>query len=1197
MKILSIRIKNIASLSGEHFINFEDEPLASTGLIAITGKTGAGKSTILDAICLALYSEVPRFKGITGSISDVSGQDLTLKDPKNILRRGCVDGFAELEFLGTDHKRYLAQWKVWRAHKKIDGTLKYDRSIINVDEQRILSTKSNDCTPLVEKLIGLSFEQFTRAVLLAQSEVTALLKAPDSKRSELLEYLTNSSIFAKIGQLSFEKTREISNQRKELENVLGHIQILSDDDVQTLKLDFNQHQEQLKRLELEKKQLEQQQQWFEQQQKWLSEVKTRQQYLQQQQQKVDELVIQQVQIKQLESFSEIRSDVLQQKNVNVELTQLRPQLEQAQLQFQTSDQQFNSEKSVFEHINAQHKTHLEFKTQQQEKIELVRDRMANRQYLGEQLQKAKDDLEQLNHQQVPLYNLEQQATLEHQQLQHSVKQYTVQLAESANFQPLDDALSAHITQLNRFIQSHTHFEKHYGDVHQAHQKVHQQQQQFDHLTQQYGQDHALSQTLSTLRIQREQLTEKLTQFDLTQSQWLNFKSIYTAHNALIQENTALKQHIELNNVELQSAEKNHDAQKKLREHTQHALQQQRLLHTENIEQLRANLVQGEACLVCGSIHHPYVHNQNALSKELFKLQEQQEQQELVKEKIAFDTWQQLQNIYVKHTTQWDENERQREHVSMQLQQVKMRLEQQLSILDISFDLSQNHAVLDQDIQTKMMDIQHQKTQLDAVLQQHESAQQQCSELTRSLQHIREQLSTVKQSEENIQPILALLNDVQKQTWHQSTNTTAKQIISSLEKRQNTLRHLQELNTQLTQKSQQLNECVQQLKFSQEKIKNAELRITNLTTEGKKNSELAIQAIFDMTQTQIEKPQDWLKQFDQQSQHLQTQIDDARHKFDLARQTRETAQTSLTLFQTQQMQLATQKSTATQKIQQWLNQHTQFNETLLQQLSDISHEQEQQLKNHVLTIERTFENAKSALKTIEDQLNQHLEHQPEIELNQLNRQMIVLLEQISSLQKQRDALKVKLEIHQQRLDQHKQFETQIQTIQAEETRWAKISSTIGDSQGKTFRDVAQQYNLDILLEYANQQLVQLSQRYTLKRLDNSLSLAIIDHDMDGETRSVASLSGGESFLTALALSLAIANMASGTTKIESLFIDEGFGTLDASSLHMVMNALDQLQSQGRKVVLISHIQEMHERIPVQIQVNPIGAGASTIQVVG
>jgi len=82
-----------------------------------------------------------------------------------------------------------------------------------------------------------------------------------------------------------------------------------------------------------------------------------------------------------------------------------------------------------------------------------------------------------------------------------------------------------------------------------------------------------------------------------------------------------------------------------------------------------------------------------------------------------------------------------------------------------------------------------------------------------------------------------------------------------------------------------------------------------------------------------------------------------------------------------------------------------------------------------------------------------------------------------------------------------------------------------------------------------------------------------------------------------LALAIANMASGNMKLESLFIDEGFGTLDPSSLHIVMDALDRLQSQGRKVILISHIQEMHERIPVQIQVKAKGSGASEIHVVG
>lgn len=178
-----------------------------------------------------------------------------------------------------------------------------------------------------------------------------------------------------------------------------------------------------------------------------------------------------------------------------------------------------------------------------------------------------------------------------------------------------------------------------------------------------------------------------------------------------------------------------------------------------------------------------------------------------------------------------------------------------------------------------------------------------------------------------------------------------------------------------------------------------------------------------------------------------------------------------------------------------------------------------------------------------------------------------------------------------------YQQQIEQIKAEEYRWGRIYDLIGHKEGTKFQKIAQEHHLDILVEYANQQLQPLAPRYQLHRIPDSLSLAIIDLDMNSEVRPVLSLSGGETFLVSLALALAIANMASGSMKLESLFIDEGFGTLDPASLHMVMNALDHLQSQGRKVVLISHVQEMHERIPVQIQVKPVGAGASTIQIIG
>ncbi|RYZ94700.1 MAG: ATP-dependent dsDNA exonuclease, partial [Moraxellaceae bacterium] len=175
--------------------------------------------------------------------------------------------------------------------------------------------------------------------------------------------------------------------------------------------------------------------------------------------------------------------------------------------------------------------------------------------------------------------------------------------------------------------------------------------------------------------------------------------------------------------------------------------------------------------------------------------------------------------------------------------------------------------------------------------------------------------------------------------------------------------------------------------------------------------------------------------------------------------------------------------------------------------------------------------------------------------------------------------------------------QLEKAKAEHHRWNKISSLIGDAKGATFKKLAQQFHLQMLVDLANQQLVALTPRYELRCIEDSLGLTIVDHFMNDEVRPVLSLSGGESFLVSLALALGIANMASGTTKLESLFIDEGFGTLDQSSLHVVMDALDRLQSQGRKVILISHVADMHERIPVKIQVIPQGSGASRIEVVG
>ena len=167
---------------------------------------------------------------------------------------------------------------------------------------------------------------------------------------------------------------------------------------------------------------------------------------------------------------------------------------------------------------------------------------------------------------------------------------------------------------------------------------------------------------------------------------------------------------------------------------------------------------------------------------------------------------------------------------------------------------------------------------------------------------------------------------------------------------------------------------------------------------------------------------------------------------------------------------------------------------------------------------------------------------------------------------------------------------------ESERWAKLNELAGSADGAKFRRIAQGYTLDILLNYANVQLRELTRRYRLERVPDTLALQVIDRDMCDEVRTVHSLSGGESFLVSLALALGLSSLSSNRMRVESLFIDEGFGSLDADTLRVAMDALESLRTQGRKIGVISHVQEMTERIPVRVQVSREGTGKSIVRIV-
>lgn len=253
MKILAIRGKNLASLEGEFEIDFNSEPLKSAGIFAITGSTGSGKSTLLDALCLALFDETPRTSraGENISILDVKDKTISQKDSRTILRRGTSDGYAEVDFVSLGGEKFRATWSVKRARNKVDGSMQNSElRLINLNSNIEVQGRKTELLTKISELIGLTFEQFTRSVLLAQGDFATFLKAKQSEKAELLEKLTGTDIYSRISVAIFEKSKIAEQNFNTLKEKIADIQLLSSEEIETLNSEKQNIAEEVKALKI-----------------------------------------------------------------------------------------------------------------------------------------------------------------------------------------------------------------------------------------------------------------------------------------------------------------------------------------------------------------------------------------------------------------------------------------------------------------------------------------------------------------------------------------------------------------------------------------------------------------------------------------------------------------------------------------------------------------------------------------------------------------------------------------------------------------------------------------------------------------------------------------------------------------------------------------------------------------------------------
>lgn len=1213
MKILAIRLKNLASLAGPIDIDFTAEPLASAGLFAITGPTGAGKSTLLDALCLALFGDVPRLSNVSkeAKVPDADS-DLSSDDPRTLLRRGSGSGYAEVDFVGVDSRRYRARWDANRARDKANGKLQNSRqSLFDLDSEQLLSNQSkSEYKQLIEARLGLNYMQFTRAVMLAQSEFSAFLKANDKDRSELLEKLTNTSIYSRLGQRAFSKSKEAADVHRALEERASHLLPMSAEARNALDLRLEQAQQALKGDQGRVRQLEQQRQWHAEQGQLHDQQAAAREALQAAEQHWLGLADQRQDALHLEQLSPQRHQFSRQQTLTAQLAPLATAIadqvrQQSELQRQTTqlEQGLETARQTFAEVQAS-QTHSAPQVRQafteQHTLGHLEQTLGKQQALSEQAdQTVVDGLQQL-----------QQVQAHQQRSQQQLSQIAEALAHSAHLADLTSAWQAYRNQLQQLLLIGNRLNKGREELPglqaQASQANAELQSQRDALELVYrdagAEPHALAEQIDLLGAMLQDNRKQ--QRSVESMSRLHSRDQELAHSLQAlrgRQQSALAQRQQLIG-EGQQAKTELEAAEQALTLTRQLLERQRLARNASVEELRAQLQDGEPCPVCGSAEHPW-HQPEALLDSLGRHDQAEETTALAHVDALKTRLDELRAQVGILNGQIKEFQHQQAQLGDQQQPLTAQLADHplwaaLSVQDdrsawLDAHLSRLNQEIERDEQRQatLLTLQKDAARLQLQVQAASERQQQAN------QRVGQQHQGLADDEARLEQALSdfatLLPEDILQALRSEPANTFMALDQQINQRQQQLEQQQDEQHEQTQRQQQLERLHTQQQTRLQRQDELREQIAGLTEQQRHAREalgalLGEHASAEQWQTHLEQR---VEQARQREASTAQQLQDARTQaVQLASQLQADEQRHHALCQEQQ-QLQGQ-------IQQWRAQHPELDDSGLARLLAIDDNQLAQLRQTLHAAQNTTEQARVLVHEREQRLAEHSAHgNGELPAEQLEQALADLHQQLASHDQHCAELRAEQADDQRRQQAHQALSEQIAQAAQEWQRWARLSALIGSASGDTFRKIAQGYNLDLLLHHANTQLRQLARRYRLKRGGSSLGLLVLDTEMGDELRSVHSLSGGETFLVSLALALGLASMASNTLRIESLFIDEGFGSLDPESLQLAMDALDGLQAQGRKVAVISHVQDMHERIPVQIQVRRQGNGLSDVEVCG
>lgn len=1073
MKILELRFKNLNSLYGEWLIDFTDPEYLANGIFALTGPTGAGKSTILDAICLALYGATPRLGKIT-------------KSGNEIMSRQTGECYAEVLFQ-SQTGRFRCHWEQHRARKKAEGNLQdQEHQIADDASGKPIETKKSLVGGVIEEKTGMDFDRFTRSILLAQGGFDTFLKADVEQKSKILEQITGTAIYSEISR------RVHQRQRDEREK----LNILNAETAGIVILTAQQHQE-----------------------------------IQ------DELTARQQQQTELSAKASATGTAINwvttievlQNEINIltdETAKLQGDIEAFAPQRCRLEQAFKAAALEGTYVS----------------VTSLRKQQADDQDALKKDNAALPQLQSLANSQAAACKTAEQLTIKAKaQLRTAaplIRQIRSLDQKIAAQKKAVAAVAASCTRENGRIENDKRARAQQQEKRTAAEKALAAAARY---LNEHAPDEWLNSGLAGIEEQCRSLLAR--QREISQKK-ADCKKANTALTAAAKELEAATRQCDGSEQQLQTAGKNLQhgravlrqllGDKLLREYRSEKdflLREMAFIRKiEELEEHRAKLEDGKPCPLCGSNEHPFAKGNVPTPDEieqkiesLTKLIDQADEQEVSCKKLEQAEIVARKNLYdcEKLVTAASNNKKAAEKTLAELQ-------------DASVKLRSNFAEI-------MLAVVGKLQPLDITEIPESEVEELLAALKSRLQSWQQQL----QQKNDIEKQIAVIDSAIKRL-----DAVIATQVEALTEKQQTLELLKKELAEGTEERKQL--------YGDKQPDDEEGRLNKAVADFEE-AEKKVRSQYTELQQQLTTAQSHVEYRKQRIEHRTPELEKAQTDF--------AAALTPAGFTAEQNFLAARLSP----------EHRQYLAARAKKLDDATTELRAKQKD------RESRLATASAKKVTDKTLAELQSQ----LQQFENSLTELHDIIAGLKHQ---------LHEDRAakERIKEKQSTIEAQRKECQRWEKLHDLIGSADGKKYRNFAQGLTFELMVSHANRQLKKMSERYLLLRDEQQpLELNVVDNYQAGEIRSTKNLSGGESFIISLTLALGLSNMASRKVRVDSLFLDEGFGTLDEEALETALETLAGLQQDGKLIGVISHIAALKERISNQITITPLAGGRSSL----